>query len=156
MSCWVLVASLRSSSARYLSTCFSWSLKCTEGAKFVFSFLALFSEARKQCKSNVPYTLLMKRQSFFPEVWLVSEESLQRSNLFFHPNLSIFFKAVQYSNVFSYTIRRESRWDTEQRPQKCDQWCLGRGGASGYHASQLSTVTTRACDLFEIRKGSFG
>lgn len=78
MSCWVLVASLRSSSARCLSACFSWSLKCTEVNKFVFSFLALFSEARKQCKSDVPYTLLMKCQSFYPECdwapwWLCTE-----------------------------------------------------------------------------------
>lgn len=55
-----------------LSACFSWSLKCTEVDKFVFPFLALLSEARKQCKSNVPYTLLMKHQSFYPEVWLGS------------------------------------------------------------------------------------
>lgn len=63
---------------RSLSACFSWSLKCIEVDKFVFSFLALLSEARKQCKSNVPYTLLMKHQSFYPEVWLGSMVAVYR------------------------------------------------------------------------------
>lgn len=64
-----------------------------------------------------------------------------------------FLQTVEYWNVFSYTVHREGWWDAEQWPQKCDLWCLGRVGVSGYCASQLSTVTTRACDLFRRRKG---
>lgn len=53
---------LWASSAHYLSAC-SCSSKLTKVNRFVFAFLALLSEARKQWKSNVPSsTLLMKHQ----------------------------------------------------------------------------------------------